>query len=534
MKYIFSSLRSFRQQLSLPFLFLGLVSICASVYLTVIGIKNNLFFSYDQARDALESYSIWHEHHVKILGPATDINGVFHGVLWYYVLAIFYAIHNQPEFVAICLSILLFISAGVVAFLSQKLFKNTLLTLIAFMLYIMSPLFLMSTHWLSNPVLSFIIVPFLLFFLWQYIEKPKALTLFIVGIILGILIQGEFAYAMMLLCFPLYWYFFKIPVRIKDIFCFFIGLLLVLISFFIAELKFHFQGVIGMVNFLHQSGHGHLSVQLILVNLLQRTGNLFATSSFAFPSVVVIFLLGVCCFFLIQALSEKQKKPLLFLLIWLGGLFFYQFFNSGISTSYFLFYPFLPSAIILTAFLLTQFLKNKFILFFILCLLIFSQVQLSRSYLANNFLLFTVQQGATLPEEKEIVTYTYASANGMPFTINAVTNPLYINTTWAYLYTHYGLTQYGYLPYWGGRGEGSTDLFVEKQFATPIRFLIFEPQEGIPDIFNAKITYEEDKISDIVEEKRFGKFIVQKRILHLKKIPPIPPVILQHSVILYE
>lgn len=527
--------KRFFKSISWPFQLLSLISLSIGLYLIAKGIVHNLLFSFDQARDALEAYSIWHGHHLKILGPATDINGVFHGVLWYYLLAFAYAVHNQPEFVAIFLSILLGISAIFVAILSYRLFKDSYITLISFLLYVFSPLFLISTHWISNPILSFIATPFILFFLREYITKQRAMSLFLVGLSIGILIQGEFGFAIMLLCLPIYWYVFQIPLRVKHLLAFIVGLAIALSTFILGEVKFHFQGIFGVLHYFQHAGRGHLSIENIVVNYLQRNAKFFSVASLPFHQVIVLFILGICCYFLSKQLSGNKKQPILFLVIWLAGLFLFQFFDSGISTSYFLFYPFLPAATILIAFILNAVCKKKYILFVIVSLLIFLQLNITFTYLKNNFVIFTLQQQATLPEEKQIITYTYKAANKEPFTINAITNPLYTNTTWAYLYQQYGVSTYGYLPYWGGRGEpAALGMLPQKQFATNIRFLIFEPQDGIPDVFREKITFEEDKISDILEVRRFGRFVVQKRVFHLHKIAPQPPEMLSHSPILYE
>ncbi|HEV2339157.1 MAG TPA: glycosyltransferase family 39 protein [Patescibacteria group bacterium] len=522
---------------SIPMLLqlLLIAGFACAIFITAQGIIYHVFFSYDQARDAFEANSILHDDHLKILGPSTDIPGVFHGVLWYYALAVPYMLYNQPEFAALFFSILLYVSAGVLALLTQRLFSQTKITIVAFLLYILSPLFQMSTHWLSNPILSLLAVPVLLFFLWDFLEKPRALSALLSGVLFGIFIQGEFAFALLLICLPLFLFIFKTHITIKQCAAFLIGLLLLLSSFFIAEIKFHFQGIKGAVSFLYNTDHGHVTLQLLLENFLKRSTDFFTTTTFAFSSTIVLFLLGIFTCALIRKMKGEDKKPLLFVGIWLGSLLLFQFFSSGISTSYFLFYAFFPSGVIATAYLLITFLKNKFIFFLGIIFLFFCQIQLSQTYLTNNFVIFTVQQGATLPEEKAIVNYTYQKAYNKPFSIITMTNPLYINTTWAYLYQHYGMTQYGYLPYFAGRGQtGQLGNLPEKTFATDIRFLIFEPNEGIPYIYPIKIAYDEDKVSDIIEEKHFGDYIVQMRRFHKNKPIPTPPAMLLNSPLLHE
>jgi hypothetical protein len=145
---------------------------------------------------------------------------------------------------------------------------------------------------------------------------------------------------------------------------------------------------------------------------------------------------------------------------------------------------------------------------------------LVQSWARQSYSPLSVQRGVTTNHERDIVDYVYQSAGKQPFVITTITNPLWINTTWAYWFNIYSKPNYGYLPYlWGKDQTGylgilpmQTDLATIKQ-----RYLIIEPPEGIQKYWIAKSVYEEDLISDVVEEKQFGFFTVQKRVLHLDK-----------------
>ena len=82
----------------------------------------------------------------------------------------------------------------------------------------------------------------------------------------------------------------------------------------------------------------------------------------------------------------------------------------------------------------------------------------------------------------------------------------------------YGQQKYGYLPFHGGRGQtGYLGNLTEQPFGTKYRYIIIEPTTGIPDFFIQQIISEENKTSDIIEEKKFGQFLVQKRIFRENK-----------------
>ena len=109
---------------SLFFIF-SLIAVAVAFFLAIIFLPSQLFFYYDQARDAFSAYNIWHNFHLPILGPMTDIPGLFHGVIWYYFLAIPYFLgNNNPYFTGYFLLILLFLSLPFCGYLTQKLFKN--------------------------------------------------------------------------------------------------------------------------------------------------------------------------------------------------------------------------------------------------------------------------------------------------------------------------------------------------------------------------------------------------------------------------
>jgi hypothetical protein len=55
---------------------------------------NNILFTYDQGRDAQRIAGIVSLKDFKLVGPETDIPGVFNGPLFYYLLAPVYAVAN--------------------------------------------------------------------------------------------------------------------------------------------------------------------------------------------------------------------------------------------------------------------------------------------------------------------------------------------------------------------------------------------------------------------------------------------------------
>jgi hypothetical protein len=211
---------------------------------------------------------------------------------------------------------------------------------------------------------------------------------------------------------------------------------------------------------------------------------------------------------------KNDKKPLLFLAIWQLNIVLFEFFNAGISRSIFVFQPSLLPLIILGCYLLYLTVKNKIALTLIIIVIISFQVGMNLSWIEKTLNPLTVQMGMTYANEQKIVDYTYNSSKGEKFTINTITVPLYINTTWAYLYQFYGESKYKYLPYWDGRDQhgylGNLPLVGKP---TNIRYLIIEPTTGIPDFFVKEAINAENVKSTIVDTKRVGNYVIEKRLL---------------------
>lgn len=493
------------------------IAILIAFFWAVIPLPKQLFFYYDQARDAFSAYGIWHNFHLSILGPMTDIPGLFHGVFWYYFLAIPYALgNNNFYFTGYFLLTLLFLTLPVCGYLTHKLFNNFFITAITLVLYAFSPLFQISTRWVSNPVLSLLITPFLLLFLWKYISKQNTKDALLLGLTYGLLIQSNFAFVFFLLLLPIYWLTFKLKFKITEITFFAIGLLITLSSYIVAEIRFHGRGITALINYI-SSSHSSTST---LINFPAVTINKYleflSVSILPFSAFLIsLILLAVALIFLKKVLSNSlsaDRKPVLFLAIWQLNIILFELFNTGISRSMFVFLPSLLPLIILGSYFLYTTIKKPLVLSLIIFVVVCFQISINLSWIKRTLNPLTVQKGITYANELKIVDYTYSASQNKKFTINTITNPLYINTTWAYLYQFYGESKYKYLPFWDGRDQrGYLGNLPLASKSTDIRYLIIEPTTGIPDFFVKEAISAENTKSTVVNTQRVGNFVIEKR-----------------------
>lgn len=489
------------------------VALVLAFLLAIFPLYHQLFFYYDQARDGYEAYNIWHNHDLKILGPNTDIPFLHHGVLWYYLLAILYGIFQQNVLpVAAIFLLAFFASLPAVWILTNNLFRDRLAAYLATILYAFSPLFQLSTRWLSNPVLSFILMPVLLLVLWQFIEKQTSRNSLLLAIIYGLVIQSQLAFGALLMFLPVYLLVFKVKINLKHLILFFTGLLISTSTIILGEVKYHFQGMQSLFNSLATSHKMSQSLTQTLAHIFEKINSLVFISNLPLPSLLPLLALIILLILVIVKEKNINFKPFLFIGIWLINLVIFTLFDTGISRSLFVFYPSVLPVVILTSYLLVKLLKKKVFIFLVALILIGFQLRINLNWIKNTQNPLTVQEGITLNLERQILDYTYVSSGRKPFSINTITEPLFINTTWAYLYNFYAKPEYGYLPYWSGKDQTNRLGNLPLSKTQPLyHYLIIEPTTGIPDYFVKAAINEEDTRSKITEVKHFGNFIVQKR-----------------------
>lgn len=504
---------------------LYVVVLILSAAFAIFGLSKQLTFGFDQARDAYEAYAILRNHDLKVLGPSSDLQGVHHGVLWYYLLVLPYAIGSgSPEVVAAIFFIFSFLTIPLCAYLTYKIFSNFQVALLAAVLYASSPLFQVFSRWLSNPLISLYVVPFLLLFLWKYMEKQKkksSVFIGLVGLFFGLLIQADFAFGVFLITPPIYWFIYKIKFKLKHFVLFGAGLLLGLITYILAEIRFSGKGILAMLNFFNSSFDSPRSPVGTILLIVERTNELLSISILPFSYAILLFIILVGLFVLRGLKNNHDKDAIILLAIWLSTFFVFYLFKSGFLQSGFMFGPFLMPIIIIWSYLLINTVRNYKLLTILLTCIFLGHFYTSYLWLKTEYSPLSVQYGISLNFEKEIIGYTYEQSKGERFIIITITNPLYINTLWAYLYEIYGEKKYGYLPYYGGGSQkGYLGNLSEQPFGTKYRYIIIEPTTGIPDYFIQQIISGENKSSDVMEEKKFGQFLVQKRMFRENKYIP--------------
>ncbi|OGM26534.1 hypothetical protein A2627_00715 [Candidatus Woesebacteria bacterium RIFCSPHIGHO2_01_FULL_39_28] len=478
----------------------------------------NVYFGFDQARDAYASLAVAHGD-LRIIGPPTAIEGLNHGPLYYYIFAPIYLIgRGNPEWIAAFLRIVNSLGIFLVFVIGTIVF-NKKVGLIAALFYAFSFEQIQYAIFLNHPSLAVISV--LIFYLGLSLlifrNNEKGFMIALIGLALSI--QFEFVMTYLFAVSLITYLVFRkkfLKIRKKFVFEGFGFFVLILSSFILSEIKFNFRGIKTVVNVVSNIGQQKQSVNYLhnILFILKRSinDNLFSTDKFFWVFILLlIFTVGYFC------IKNSSRKKIVFLSIWLsGGILPYirntstlplYYYTAGASVSLIIFFALLVEK---------SFSKNKIMGIVLLIIPLISNIYLIRKYNpVGSIPEVNVQSGMLLSDEKRVVDYVYNKADNEPFSVNALTMPFYVNTTWSYLFEWYGQSQYHYLPVWGGTQAlgypGNLEVEKARSKLPQKIFLIIEPTRGIESYLIDKFFTEENYFTRITEERNFGGFKVQTR-----------------------
>ncbi|MDO8619245.1 MAG: hypothetical protein Q7R49_04865 [Candidatus Daviesbacteria bacterium] len=479
--------------------------------------SGGLTFGYDQARDAFSALEIAGGN-LKIQGPSASTPGLFHGVLYYYLLAPAYFFGSGSPYIAGVWVAILNILTIIPIFLLGKLLFSPKVGFLASFLFAISFDAVQYGLWMSNPtpaVLSGAI--FYLGLAYYIFSQKKTLGVVLAAIGLGFSTQFEVFLGYLFVPLIISLVVFKIKPTVRHYLIFAGVYLLSISSMILSYVKFGPTFIQGFANLFNASGGDPFGNWRQFSPTLELYLNRFVEYFYRGVLPFNIGLAGIIAFIITVttiswAKKESGKKPFTYLLILLFSHVFLILFG-GTST------PFINAGlqaavlVLIAAFLSIVYQKQKLAIILLSLFIIFSCTYATLKYNSSGQTVFSIQRGLTLKNELAAIDYTY-QVGGNHFSINTVTSPLWINTVWAYLYNWYGQDKYGFVPSYHGRDQnGYLGSMPEVSNNDQILFLIIEPLSGIPQEFvDATVGYE-NTYSKVVEEKNYEGIVVQKRIL---------------------
>lgn len=512
-------------------LYLLLLFIVIAFFVRMIHFRH-MTFGYDQARDAITAMEIWSTDPVKLLGPSTDITGLFHGSLYWYLISPGYVLSGgNPLLIRFFLMIIHLAIVPITYFLAITITRNRSVALISALLSVFSFEAVQYSRWMSNPTPALLTVPAFFYGLWLSLhKKPAGIPIMLIAFVLSIQFQLFLLYLLPILILAVLYIAFTGNIRSlakKRYIPIVVAAVVFLAPFIIAELRFDFQGLRALMNFFTGGRLAEEGIDIIYKmtkfakSLISNVHNNIIDINRGYAAFYMVLLAVYSALMLL--FRKSMRLPVLFLVLW--------FLSPGIiypleeNNAYFLNIGNMYPLLILTALLIWDFTQEMrssvrpYILALLVGGIIMSNLYLVTSQNVHGETLFSVQKHVDLEMEKNIIDWIYKESNGESFSINTLTNPLFVNTTWAFLFDTYGKQRYGYMPFWAGdeiddRYAGNSISFSETGFDIGKHmFLIIEPGPSIPNEYVVAYTLYENKRSDFVEERQFGAFRVQKRII---------------------
>jgi len=462
-----------------------------------------LTFGYEQARDAQLSTIIYSQKKLTLLGPTTEIEGVFHGPIYYYLIGLIYFLFGKnPSWVALWHILMNLACIPIVFWVGKKMFSQRV-GLIAAAVFTISYEVISYSLWLSNPSpgLPFIILTYF-FFYRAFKENLKFLPL--ASFLLAISISFDLIIVVNLFgAIALGLIYNKKRINLKTGVASFLAFVIPLINYPLFEIRHSFLMTKKLLSVLGSQDNEFKNVFQYLFNFSEGLAKEFANVLFPIHGFFAGLLMIVLFLFLWKNLRQKKlfSNPYGLVLVWLLVNFTTFLISAAVTNSEFSYFGVnAASSLLLAAFLDNLIVKKRFFwVILISSLVVLGSLRAWQKFLPNpQRRLFDSQRGVILKDTLATIDYTYSQSNKKPFFVDTVTVPLFISPLWDYLYSWYGQEKYGYLP--------------SKETKVSDQFLIIEPGWGDTyKIFRQRAIDNLNKTTTIDEEKKFGMITVEKR-----------------------
>lgn len=466
----------------------------------------SLMFSYDQARDAFTVQELLHGD-IKIQGPPTSTRDFYHGVLYYYVIAPGYWLgQGSPIIAAMWLSFINSFAIFLTYFIGLRLFKSKSLAALTSLLIAVSYEQTQYAIYLSNPALAILFVPLLYYGIWQW-QRRLTIGPILAGLGLGLSFQSNFIFIYHSIVLLILILFKKISITQKILFLLLLTFTVTISSMLVSEIKFGFPSRNGPVNLLfNHSTYTKFKVSPLTIfnSSVYQFKRLISLNTLpTHPTLVVIGF--------VMAYIFVKPRPSWWWLFSLGLVSFAPpLIVGGITTPYI--HAGLGHLVIIFVVYFISRIKPSILKAIIIFLIVLSNLAYIKRQNSQGLTEFAIQKTMTLRHELDAIDYMYSEAAGEPFTFNSVTSPLYINTTWSYLFNWYGKSKYGYLPFWHGENQvGQPGDNLSASLSTRKVFVVIEPSQGIPVDLVDKVLDKEKYFSTFNHQKQFGEITVQNR-----------------------
>lgn len=475
-------------------------------------LNNHFYFTMDGGRDAIYIRYIL-DGYLPLLGPETDISHLYHGVLWYWLLAPFYLLFGGHPFGAVFFLILL---TCFILFILLKLlpkfvsFRSSLITVVIMTFFL--PLY-ETTRFAFNPYFMAQIA--ILFLLGLTLAHQKPYFFLLASFAVGLVLHSEFAsLPPFILTFAIAAVVLSFKRRISLSY-FFLGFFIILILFLphlISELTTNFSQLLALLN--HLSG----AESVLRVSLISQFTTII-TALFSNLGVVVLPQspkIGAVLFFLLLTIylwkRRGKTKPwiayflllTLFTFVWFGT-------NKGFRPWHFIY---LPSLGLISLAILLEVMPQKISLS---VLIIIFFLQLGNTVSAVKLYWQETKDPGLLQNQLKTLDWIYRQSGGQNFAVYTYV-PSVLDYHYQYLFPWYGLKKYGYLPCEFTTNPGvDPGLYVpgdekyqsSKRLCQKLYFLVMEP--AVVKTLRWEWYQEVSVNSKIITKNTIGQIEIEKK-----------------------
>ncbi len=477
------------------------VVLAFGLFIRIYRVDQILGFYFDQGRDALVIWDLWHDGKFFLIGPTTGIAGIFRGPLYYYLIAPFYLIGGgNPVWPAIFLALLSMVAVFVLFILGARIYDRTTglfaATLASASFYIM-----LASRWLSNPTPMLLLSVLLLWSMilvsqgrrwaWVLISLFSGLSLFHFGS------SGEFFYFPAILIFMIWKRKFLPTVKIFLICVFIFFLTAAPLIFF--DLRHDHLLLNNLKKFFVDDQSFKASFWDVAKIRLTFYYDVFSSKIFHWRRTREIALLAsvsvAFVIFLPTILKKTEVKILLLLLISpLIGLLFFQG-NFGNIYDYYLTGYYLLFILLfgITLGRIWKFKLGKLFIIYFLYVFLTVNWDVDRYYIISGV---DGENTVAFGNQKQAMDWIYNDAlkEGKKFNIDYYVPPV-IPYTYEYLSKWYGTRYYSL-----SQDDQNVDLL----------YTLYEVDPPHPERLDAWMK-RQSGIGKVLEEEVFGGITVQRR-----------------------
>jgi 4-amino-4-deoxy-L-arabinose transferase-like glycosyltransferase len=483
---------------------LFLISFFVRVYRT----DSLLGFFYDQGRDALVIWDLWHKGKFFLIGPTTGLTGVFLGPLFYYLIAPFYLLgKGNPVFPAVFLAFLSVVAFGVLYYIGAK-FYNKRVGLFAVIIASISYNIVYLSRWLSNPTPIFLFSVLLLLALVEIANKGNKKWWLAVALLIGLSLHFEAASAFFYIAVALVFLIWRIILKGKQ------GIPSLKIIFYSLLIFILTQSPQIIFNFRHDNiwfkgiKEAVLLKENVSISFMQSLAyrssffwNSFSNKIFPIsklPAVISFSTLGI---FLLVKLKKLLKNSLfavllIFLITPLIGYTFFQG-NYGQLFDYYLIGYYLPFILIVSIVLfeISKLKPLKYLVLIFFVLFLFENVKRTKDYITTGL---DGPASVLLGNQTQILDWLYKDTQGKEFNIDVYVPPVIPYA-------------YDYLFLWQGTERcGASLCKLANQRNVELLYTIYEADHPHPERLKAWLN-RQSTIGKIEEEFKSGGITIQRR-----------------------